>query len=267
LKSIQKYKATVFSGVSTLYAALLNHPIIDNYDLSSLKFCICGASSLPPDMQKKFMDLTGSILVEGYGLTEASPVTHANPMDPTFKTVKIGSIGFAWPDTDAKIVDSISGEELPVGEPGELIIKGPQIMKGYWNMPEETRKALRNGWLFTGDISRKDNEGYFFLVDRAKDLIKYKGHSVYPREIEDILYEHPAVRLCVVVGVPDEVSGEIPKAFIVLKADFEALEDEIIQFVKEKVAPYKRIRQVEFREELPMSPTLKILRRELRNGK
>jgi long-chain acyl-CoA synthetase len=267
LKSIQKYKATVFSGVTTLYTALLNHPSIDNYDLSSLKFCICGASSLPPEIQKKFMNLTGSILVEGYGLTEASPVTHANPMDPTFSTVKIGSIGFTWPDTEAKVVDPISGEELPDGEAGELIVKGPQVMKGYWNMPEETSMALRNGWLYTGDIAQKDSDGYFFLVDRAKDLIKYKGHSVYPREIEDVLYEHPAVRLCAVVGVPDEISGEIPKAFIVLKDDFEALEEEIIQFVKDRVAPYKRIRQVEFRKELPMSPTLKILRRELRNGK
>lgn len=265
LQSIEKYKATVFSGVTTLYTALLNHPDIRKYNLSSLKFCICGASSIPPEIQKQFMDLTGSILVEGYGLTEASPVTHANPMDPTFKTVKVGSIGFSWPDTLAKIVDPSSGEELPNGEAGELIIKGPQVMRGYWNMPEETRNALRDGWLYTGDVARKDDEGYFFIVDRAKDLIKYKGHSVYPREIEDVLYEHPAVKLCAVVGVPDEVSGEIPKAFIVLKDDVEVSEDEIIQFVEDRVAAYKRIRKVEFRRELPMSPVMKILRRDLRN--
>jgi long-chain acyl-CoA synthetase len=265
LKSIEKYKATVFSGVTTLYAALLNHPDIGNYNLSSLKFCICGASALPPEIQKQFMDLTGSVLVEGYGLTEASPVTHANPMDPTLETVKVGSIGFSWPDTVAKIVDPISGEELPNGEAGELIIKGPQVMRGYWNMPEETRNALRDGWLYTGDIARRDNEAYFFLVDRAKDLIKYKGHSVFPREIEDVLYEHPAVKLCAVVGVPDEVSGEIPKAFIVLRDNIEVSEDDIIHFVKDRVAAYKRIRKVEFRRELPMSPVMKILRRELRN--
>jgi len=265
LKSIEKYKATVFSGVTTLYSALLNHPDILNYNLSSLKFCICGASALPPEIQKQFMDLTGSILVEGYGLTEASPVTHANPMDPTYETVRIGSIGFSWPDTDAKIVDPISGDELPNGETGELIIKGPQVMRGYWNIPEETMKVLRDGWLYTGDIARKDNEGYFYLIDRIKDLIKYKGHSVYPREIEDVIYEHPAVKLCAVVGIADEISGEIPKAFIVLKDDVIVSEEEIIQFVKNRVAAFKRIRMVEFRKTLPMSPVMKILRRELRN--
>ena len=265
LKSIEKYKATVFSGVTTLYNALLNHPDIRKYDLTSLNFCICGASSIPPEIQRQFMELTGSTLVEGYGLTEASPVTHANPMDPTFETVKVGSIGFSWPDTEAKIVDPVSRIELPNGEVGELVIKGPQVMRGYWNMPEETLNVLRDGWLYTGDIARKDGEGYFFLVDRAKDLIKYKGHSVYPREIEDVIYEHPAVKLCAVVGVPDEVSGEIPKAFIVLKNDVEVSEDEIIQFVKDRVAAFKRIRKVEFRKELPMSPVMKILKRELRN--
>ena len=265
LKSIEKYKATVFSGVTTLYNALLNHPDIRKYDLTSLNFCICGASSIPPEIQRQFMELTGSTLVEGYGLTEASPVTHANPMDPTFETVKVGSIGFSWPDTEAKIVDPVSRIELPNGEVGELVIKGPQVMRGYWNMPEETLNVLRDGWLYTGDIARKDGEGYFFLVDRAKDLIKYKGHSVYPREIEDVVYEHPAVKLCAVVGVPDEVSGGIPKAFIVLKNDVEVSEDEIIQFVKDRVAAFKRIRKVEFRKELPMSPVMKILKRELRN--
>jgi long-chain acyl-CoA synthetase len=265
LKSIEKYNATIFSGVTTLYTALLNHPDIKNYDLTSLNFCICGASAIPPEIQKQFMDITGSTLVEGYGLTEASPVTHANPMDPTFKTVKTGSIGFSWPDTEAKIVDPNSGKELPLGEAGELIVKGPQVMRGYWNMPEETINVLRDGWLYTGDIGCKDNEGYFYIIDRAKDLIKYKGHSVYPREIEDVIYEHPAVKLCAVVGVPDEISGEIPKAFIVLKDKIIASEEEIIQFVKDRVAAYKRIRKVEFREELPMSPVKKILRRELRN--
>ena len=265
LKSIEKYKATVFSGVTTLYNALLNHPDIRKYDLTSLNFCICGASSIPPEIQRQFMELTGSTLVEGYGLTEASPVTHANPMDPTFETVKVGSIGFSWPDTEAKIVDPVSRIELPNGEVGELVIKGPQVMRGYCNMPEETLNVLRDGWLYTGDIARKDGEGYFFLVDRAKDLIKYKGHSVYPREIEDVIYEHPAVKLCAVVGVPDEVSGGIPKAFIVLKNDVEVSEDEIIQFVKDRVAAFKRIRKVEFRKKLPMSPVMKILKRELRN--
>jgi long-chain acyl-CoA synthetase len=264
LTSIEKYKATVFSGVTSLYSAILDYPEIKKYDLSSLSFCICGASALPPEIQRQFMDLTGSILVEGYGLTEASPVTHANPMDPTLDTVKEGSIGFTWPDTEAKIVDS-NNEPQPNGEIGELIIKGPQVMRGYWNMPEETANVLRDGWLYTGDIARRDDEGYFYIVDRAKELIKYKGHSVYPREIEDVIYEHPEVKLCAVIGIPDPISGEIPKAFVVLKDDAESSEEDIIQFVKVRVAAYKRIRLIEFRKELPMSPVMKILKRELRN--
>jgi long-chain acyl-CoA synthetase len=145
LKSIEKYKATIFSGVTTLYAALLDHPDTKNYDLSSLNFCICGTSALRPEIQRRFMDLTGSVLVEGYGLTEASPVTHGNPMDPTLETVKIGSIGLVWPDTEAKIVDSLSGTEVSNGGTGELVIKGPQVMRGYWNMPEETANV--SGWM------------------------------------------------------------------------------------------------------------------------
>jgi long-chain acyl-CoA synthetase len=265
LSSIQKYKATIFCGVPTLYAMLINHPEISKFDLSSVKFCISGASPLPPEVQRRFMELTGGTLVEGYGLTECSPVTHANPLDPTLKTVKIGSIGLTWPDTEAKIVDIETGERtLPVGEVGELVVRGPQVMKGYWNMPEETANVLRDGWLYTGDIAKMDEDGYFYIVDRKKDLIKYKGYSVYPREIEDVLYEHPAVKLCAVVGKPDEVSGEIPKAFVVLKEGAQATEEELIEFVKERVAPYKRIREVEFRKELPLTPVGKVLKRELR---
>ena len=211
------------------------------------------------------MELTGGVLVEGYGLTEASPVTHCNPLDRTMKTVKIGTIGVPWPDTEAKIMDIETGtKELPPGEVGELVVKGPQVMKGYWKMPEETAAVLRNGWLYTGDLATVDEDGYFKIVDRKKDLIKYKGYSVYPRELEDLLYEHPAVKLCAVVGKPDPVAGEIPKAFIVLKEGATATEEEIINWVAEKVAPYKRIREVEFRKELPMSMVGKVLRRVLR---
>ncbi|UCH57026.1 MAG: long-chain fatty acid--CoA ligase [Candidatus Bathyarchaeota archaeon] len=264
LGSIQKYKATIFGGVPTLYAVLISHPKISEYDLSSMKFCISGASPLPPEVQKRFMEITGGVLVEGYGLTEASPVTHANPLDPTLDTVKIVSIGLTWPDTDAKIVHEATGVELPVGMVGELTIKGPQVMKGYWNMPEETANVLKNGWLYTGDYAKKDEDGYFYIVDRKKDLIKYKGYSVYPREVEDVLYEHPAVKIAAVVGKSDEISGEIPKAFVVLKDGAEASEEDLIQFVKDKVAPYKRIREVEFREELPMTLVGKVLKWELR---
>jgi len=264
LKSIQKYRVTLFGGVPTLYAVLIDHPDTPKYDLSSVKFCISGSSALPPEVQRKFMDITGGVLVEGYGLTEASPVTHANPLDPTLDTVKIGSIGLTWPDTEAKIAHDATGVSLPAGMVGELAVKGPQVMKGYWNSPEETAEVLKDGWLHTGDMAKKDEDGYFYIVDRKKDLIKYKGYSVYPREVEDIIYEHPAVKLCAVVGMPDELSGEIPKAFVVRKDGAEATEEELIEWVRDKVAPYKRIREVEFREQLPMTLVGKVLKKELR---
>ncbi|MDH7563698.1 MAG: long-chain fatty acid--CoA ligase [Candidatus Bathyarchaeota archaeon] len=264
LAAIQKHRVTCFCGAPTMYSMLLAHPNFGRYDLSSVRFCISGSAPLPPEVQKKWMDATGGVLVEGYGLTESSPVTHCNPLDRSMKTVKIGSIGLPWPDTDAKIMDPESGErELSVGEDGELVVKGPQVMKGYWKMAEETASVLREGWLYTGDIGRMDEDGYFYITDRKKDLIKYKGYSVYPREIEDVLYEHPAVKLCAVVGKPDAVAGEIPKAFVVLKEGAVAAEKEIMEFVNSKVAPYKAIRELEFRIELPMTLVGKVLRRVL----
>jgi long-chain acyl-CoA synthetase len=210
------------------------------------------------------MEITGGALIEGYGLTESSPVTHSNPLDRSMRTVKVGSIGLPYPDTDAKIMDMETGKnELKLGQEGELVIKGPQVMKGYWKMPEESAAVLRDGWLYTGDIGRMDEDGYFYITDRKKDLIKYKGYSVYPREIEDVLYEHLAVKLCAVVGKPDAVSGEIPKAFVVLKEGMTATEEEIKKFVNERVAPYKAVREVEFRTELPMTSVGKLLRRVL----
>jgi len=265
LQAIHKYRVTVFCGAPTMYAMLLAHSDLKKYDLTSVRFCISGAAPLPPDVQKKFMEVTGGVLVEGYGLTESSPVTHANPLDRTMKTVKIGSIGIPWPDTDAKIVDIETGEkELPPGEVGELIVRGPQVMKGYWKMPEETSAVLRDGWLYTGDVGKMDEDGYFYITDRKKDLIKYKGYSVYPRELEDVLYEHPAVKLCGVIGKPDPVAGEIPKAFVVLREGMAATEEELMKFVNEKVAPYKAIRELEIRKELPLSAVGKVLRRVLR---
>jgi long-chain acyl-CoA synthetase len=265
LKSIQKYRVTIFCGVPTLYAALIAHKDIGKYNLKSVKFCISGAAPLPPEVQKKFMDLTGGVLVEGYGLTESSPVTHCNPLDPTMKTVRVGSIGLPWPDTEAKIIDVKRGKKtLRSGQIGELVVKGPQVMKGYWKMPEETEAVLKDGWLYTGDVGKMDEDGYFYITDRKKDLIKYKGYSVYPRELEDVIYEHPAVKLCGVIGKPKPVVGEIPKAFIVLKEGATATEEEIIKFVKERVAAYKAIREVEFRKELPLSLVGKVLRRKLR---
>jgi long-chain acyl-CoA synthetase len=264
LKAIQKHKATVFCGAPTMYAMLLAHPGLNRYDLKSVRFCISGSAPLPPDVQKKWMEMTGGVLVEGYGLTESSPVTHCNPLDKSMKTVKVGSIGLPWPDTDAKIMDIETGEkEMELGETGELVVKGPQVMKGYWKMPEESAAVLRDEWLYTGDIGKMDADGYFYITDRKKDLIKYKGYSVYPREIEDVLYEHPSVKLCAVVGKPDPVAGEIPKAFVVVKDGATATEEEIEKFVNEKVAPYKAIRELEFRKELPMTLVGKVLRRVL----
>jgi long-chain acyl-CoA synthetase len=266
LESIQRHKVTVFCGVPTMYSTLLANPEIGNCDLASLRLCISGASPLPAQVQEKFMEATGGFLAEGYGLTEASPVTHCNPVDRTLKTVRVGSIGLPLPDTEARIVDLEAGERtLMPSETGELVVRGPQVMKGYWRQPEETASVLRNGWLHTGDIGRIDNDGYFYVTDRKKDLIKYKGYSVYPREIEDVLYEHPAVRLCAVVGKVFADVGEVPKAFVVLKEGTSATEAELVEFVKQKIAPYKMLRQVEFKTELPISPAGKVLKRLLRD--
>jgi long-chain acyl-CoA synthetase len=263
-QAIQRYKVTVFCGAPTMYAMLLAHPDFKKYDLRSVRFCISGSAPLPPEVQKKWMEATGGVLVEGYGLTESSPVTHCNPLDKSLKTVKIGSIGLPWPNTDAKVMDIETGErELAPGETGELVVKGPQVMKGYWKMPDETAAVLRDGWLYTGDIGKMDEDGYFYITDRKKDLIKYKGYSVYPREVEDVIYEHPAVKLCAVIGKLDPVAGEIPKAFVVLKDGKTATAEEIKEFVNSKLARYKAVREVEFRTELPMTMMGKVLRRVL----
>ena len=261
LETIQTREVTIFCGVPTMYQVLLASPDLERYDLTSIRVCISGASALPLNVQRRFMQVTGGLLSEGYGLTEASPVTHCNPVDPSMRTVKVGSIGLPLPDTEARIVDLETGEELPHGETGELAVKGPQIMMGYWQKPEETAAVLHDGWLLTGDIARMDDDGYFYVTDRKKDLIKTKGYSVYPRELEDILYENPAVKLCVVIGKPDVSAGEVPKAFVVLKEGASASAEEISVFVNDKVAPYKAIREIEFRKDLPISSAGKVLRR------
>ena len=262
LEIVQRQRVTVFCGVPTMYSVLLANPELGKYDLTSIRVCISGASSLPPQLQNKFMQVTGGFLAEGYGLTEASPVTHCTPVDKTMKTVRVGSIGLPLPDTEARIVDLETGEKtLKQGETGELAVKGPQVMKGYWNSPRETAMVLREGWLLTGDIARMDQDGYFYITDRKKDLIKYKDYSVYPREIEDVLYDHPAIKLCAVIGKADTAAGEVPKAFIVPKEGASVSKEEIMAFVNTRVAPYKAIREVELRKELPISSAGKVLRR------
>jgi len=259
MKNINKHHPTIFPGVPTMYVAFNNFPDIAKYDVKSIRACISGAAGLPVQVQTEFQELTGAHLVEGYGLTEATPVTHANPI---FGKNKIGTIGLPFPDTEAKIVDLETGtKELPGGEIGELIIRGPQVMKGYWNMPEETAQTLREGWLYTGDIARMDEEGYFTIVDRKKDMIIAGGFNIYPRDVEEVLYEHPKVKEAVVAGIPDPYRGETVKAYIILKEGETATEEEIREFCKGKMAKYKVPTHVEFRAELPKTIVGKVLRR------
>lgn len=268
LKTIDKHKPDLYPGVPAMYVAILNHPDVHKYDLSSLKACNSGAAPLPVEVQEKFTEITGAKLVEGYGLSEASPVTHANPIWGEFR---IGTIGLPYPDTEIKIVDVDTGEKtLGVGEVGELCIRGPQVMKGYWNMPTETANTLRTGpeggepWLHTGDIAVMDEDGYFQIVDRKKDMILGAGgYNIYPREIEDVLYEHPKVMEAAAAGIVVPDKGERVKAYIVLKEGMSATEEELIDFCRENMAPYKVPKFIEFREELPKTLVGKILRRAL----
>jgi long-chain acyl-CoA synthetase len=262
LKDIERTKPTVFPGVPAMYQAINNFPDVSKYDLTSIKFCISGAAPLPVEVCKTFEELTGGKLVEGYGLTESSPVTHANPL---FGKRKIGSIGLPLPDTECQIASLETGEgPLPAGEIGELRVKGPQVMKGYWNNPEETAGCLKDGWLYTGDIGKMDEEGYFYIVDRKKDMIISGGFNVYPRDIDEVLFQHPKVKDAVAVGIPEPYLGEAVKAYIVLGEGETATEEDIISFCRENLAKYKVPITVEFREELPKTMIGKVLRKVLR---
>jgi long-chain acyl-CoA synthetase len=261
LKTIQKQKPTLFPGAPTIYIGLLNHPDLKKYDLSSIDSCISGSAPLPVEVQEQFEEVTGGKLVEGYGLTESSPVTHANFLWDK-KRVK-GSIGVPWPDTDSVVLSMETGEPLPQGEIGEIAVKGPQVMKGYWNRPEETEQVLRDGWLLTGDLGYMDDEGYFYIVDRKKDMIIAGGFNIYPREIEEVLYEHPAVQEVVAAGIPDPYRGETVKVYVVLKEGAEVTEAELNEYARKHLAAYKVPRLYEFRKELPKTAVGKILRRAL----
>jgi long-chain acyl-CoA synthetase len=262
LKSIDKHHPTVYPAVPALYVAINNYPEIDKFDVSSIKACISGAAPLPVEVQQKFQQLTGGRLVEGYGLSEATPVTHANPI---YGENRIGTIGLPFPSTDARIVDTETGtQELPPGEVGELAVRGPQVMKGYWQMPTETANVLREGWLYTGDMARMDEDGYFQIVDRKKDMILGAGgFNIYPREVEEVLYQHPKVKSAAAVGVPVPGKGERVKAYVVLKEGETATEEEIIEFCRENLTRYKVPKFVEFRQDLPMTMVGKVLRRVL----
>lgn len=260
LKTISKQKPTLFPGAPTLYIGLMNHPDIKKYDLSSISACLSGSAPLPVEVQEKFESITGGRLVEGYGLTETSPVTHSNLV--WGERVK-GSIGLPYPDTDCKVFQPGTTEAVPPGEIGEIGIKGPQVMQGYWNNPEATAATIVDGWLMTGDLGYMDEDGHFFVVDRKKDMIIAGGFNIYPREVEEILYENEAIQECVVAGIPDPYRGETVKAYIVLKEGKSITEEELDAYCREHLAAFKVPRIYEFRTELPKTAVGKILRRSL----
>jgi long-chain acyl-CoA synthetase len=245
-----------------MYSMIVEHPDASRYDLRSLRVCLSGASPLPADVQERFESLTGARVSEGYGLTEAGPTTHCNPLQGEHPP---GSMGLPFPDTEARVVDPDGGlEEMLEGETGELIVRGPQIMRGYWNKEDETRAVLRDGWLYTGDLVRRDDRGYFYFVDRKKDIIKSRGETVYPREVEEVLRQHPAVSEAAVVGVPHHDYGEVIKAYVVAKPGSSITEPALIAHCAGLLARYKIPSAVEFRQELPRTVIGKVLRRTMR---
>ena len=259
-----------FPGVPTMYMRLLERDDLEDYakDLKSIKVCNTGAAPMPPEVLKEFEERTGATVIEGYGMTEASPATHANPFAGTRK---IGSVGLALPNTEVKIVDIEDYTKIvPMGESGEIMIKGPQVMKGYWNKPDETANQLKDGWLLTGDIGRLDEDGYLFIVDRKKDMINVSGFKVYPREVEDVLFENDAIENAAVIGIPDPKlpGSELVKAYLVLKDGYKETDEmkaEIKEFLRQTVAPYKVPKFIDFRKELPETLVGKVLRKDLKD--
>jgi long-chain acyl-CoA synthetase len=259
LEIIQRDNVTLFEGVPTMYHAMLNHPEREDYDVSSLKTCVSGGSAMPVEVMRGFEEAFGAVVLEGYGLSETSPVASFNHLDREHKP---GSIGTPIEGVEMKVVDE-EGNEVPPGEVGEIAIRGHNLMKGYWDRPDATAEVMRDGWLHTGDMARVDEDGYFFIVDRKKDMIIRGGYNVYPREIEEVLYEHPAVLEAAVIGVPDPSTGEEVGAAVVLRPEGEASADDIRSFVKERMAAYKYPRHIWFMDELPKGATGKILKREI----
>lgn len=265
LEAIRKFKPTFIFLVPTMYIGILNHPDFDKVDMKSIKFCGSGAAALPVEVIEKIQKKTGSPLMEGYGMTEASPITHVNPFGGLRKP---GSVGVPIQNTLSRIVDLKDGiTPVPVGEVGEIVFKGPQVMKGYLNMPDETAEALKGGWLHSGDLGKMDKDGYFYVVDRKKDMVISGGYNVYPKEIEDVYLEHPKVAEAAAIGVPHPTRGEQVKLMLVLKEGEKATEEEMIEYCSDKLAKYKWPTMVEFRSELPKSAVGKILKHVLREEK
>ena len=262
LEAISKFKPTFAPLVPTMFIGLLNHPKIDQADLTSIKGCFSGSAPLPVEVIRDFEAKTGATIVEGFGMTESSPVTHINPFTGQRK---VGSIGVPIPDTECRIVELNDGEtDMPVGESGELLVRGPQVMKGYWNKPEDTAETLTDGWLHTGDIGKMDEEGYFYIVDRKKDMIISGGYNVYPRDIEEVFFEHPKVQEAAALGVPHPKRGEQVKVFVVLKEGETGTEEEFLTYCKDKLAAYKLPTMIEFMDELPKTNVGKVLKKDLR---
>jgi long-chain acyl-CoA synthetase len=263
MKDIQRHKPKLFHGAPRIYNAINNSPLAQKYDLRSITACISGSAPLLMETARKFRELTGANLVEGYGLTEASPVTHCNPVFDQAKN-RVGTIGLTFPDTETRLVDLETGQhDVAPGEPGELLIRGPQLMDGYYNRPEETAATLRDGWLHTGDIATMDADGYVAIVDRKKEMIIVSGFNVYPREVEETLARHPAVLEGAAIGVPHPIKGEEVKAFVVLKPGQSATAEQLIAFCREQLAPFKVPKAIEFRDSLPKTLIGKVLRRQL----
>ncbi len=263
IKNILKHQVTLMPAVPAMYNSINQYPGVDKLDLSSIKVCNSGSAPLPVEVLQRFEDLTGAKISEGFGLTETSPLTHCNPF---YGMRKKGSVGVPVSDTDAKIVDIQDGvTEMPIGVEGELLIRGPQVMKGYWNQPEATDEVIKDGWLYTGDLATMDEDGYFRIVGRKKDMILCSGYNVYPDEVDRTLMAHPDVLEAATIGLPDERRGETVKSFIVLKPGARVTAENLIAYCREQLAAYKIPRSLEFRDSLPKSTVLKILRRELRD--
>jgi long-chain acyl-CoA synthetase len=259
LEIIERDKVNLFQGVPTMYSAILHHEGHDKVDTSTLELCVSGGSAMPVELMRGFEDAFGCKILEGYGLSESSPVASFNRPD---RERKPGSIGVPIEGVEMKVVDD-DDNDVAQGEVGEIVIRGHNVMKGYWNKPDATGDTLRDGWLHTGDMAKVDEDGYFFIVDRKKDLIIRGGYNVYPREVEEVLYEHPAVREAAVIGITDDKLGEEVGAAVALKDGEDASAQELRDFVKEQVAAYKYPRRVWFVDELPKGPTGKILKREI----
>jgi len=263
IETFQKFKPSFAPMVPTMYIGLIHHPKIEKTDLSCIKGCFSGSAPLPLEVIKDFEAKTGAVICEGFGMSESCPVTHINPF--VAGKTKAGSVGLPIPDTVCRIVDiSDRKTDVPVGSEGELIMKGPQIMKGYWGKPEETAKTIMDGWLHTGDIAKMDEDGYFYIVDRLKDMIISGGYNVYPRDIDEVYFEHPKVEEASTIGLPHPTRGESIKVFIVLKQGQTATEQEMIDYAATKLAKYKLPTEVEFCSELPKTTVGKVLRKELR---